>query len=80
MERVVEQGADAGAGERGRVRVRALDGEVGGAIQVSLAQADLGKRLFGAERGGEVVQARCRVLGTERTRDPRHRAGVPARL
>ena len=30
--RVVEQGADAGPGERGRVGVRALDGEVGRAI------------------------------------------------
>jgi hypothetical protein len=32
INRVVEQGVEAGAGERGRVRVRALDGEVGGAI------------------------------------------------
>ena len=30
----VEEGADAGAGERGRVRVGALNGEVGGAIEI----------------------------------------------
>jgi hypothetical protein len=34
MEGLLEEGADAGAGDRGRVRVGALHGEVGGAIQV----------------------------------------------
>jgi hypothetical protein len=34
MERVVEQGADAVAGEGSRVGVGALDGEVGGAVEV----------------------------------------------
>jgi hypothetical protein len=34
MERGVEQGADALAGERGRVGVGALDGEAGDAIEI----------------------------------------------
>jgi hypothetical protein len=41
VEGIVQQGADALASDRGRVRVAALCGEVGGAIQVFLAQADL---------------------------------------
>jgi hypothetical protein len=34
VESVVEEGADAGTGDRGRVGVRVLDGEVGGAVEV----------------------------------------------
>jgi hypothetical protein len=34
VEGVVKQGTEAGAGEQGRVRVGALDGEVGAAFEV----------------------------------------------
>jgi hypothetical protein len=45
-----------------------LHRELGGAVQVLLAQADLGQAQFGAERGGEVEEASCRILGVERAR------------
>jgi hypothetical protein len=79
VEGVVEQRTDALAGERGRVRVGALEGEVGGAIEVSLAQADLGQALLGAERGGEVEQPPA-ASSASSAREPGMAAGAPARL
>jgi hypothetical protein len=57
MEGVVEEGADAGAGDWSRVRAGALHRELGGAVQVFLAQADVGRAAVRVSRGRAMAGA-----------------------